>query len=95
MAKCVIAGRACPETNDRSKKWFCPAWQPAAWTNSDGEVKVINCIFEGQHLSLIESSRAANMAAAEINATRNEIAKGFSELNALAATSIATKLLEQ
>jgi len=96
MGKCVIAGCKCPQTNDRNARWFCPAWQPAIWTNPQtGEEKVINCVIEAQHMSLIATVQAASSASAEINSTRNEIAKGFECLNKLAAISVSQRLIEE
>jgi len=85
----------CPQTNDRNAKWFCPAWQPAVWTNPQGEERLINCVFEAQHLGTIEAVRAANATAVEINETRNAIVDGFNGLHALAAARVATRLLEE
>jgi hypothetical protein len=76
---------ACPETSDRTKKWFCPAWQPSIWTNHQGDQKVINCVFEGLNLAVAETVRAANAASVEVNCTRNEIINGFAGLAALAS----------
>jgi len=38
--KCAIAGMVCPQTNDGSKKYFCPAWWETTWTNDTGEVHI-------------------------------------------------------
>jgi hypothetical protein len=92
MGKCAIVGMACPQTADPNAKWFCPCWQPMTLTNpATGDTKIINCNFEARTFLDIEVIRAVNAPAAEIEATRAEIAKGFGTLAKIVAAIASTK----
>jgi len=95
MGKCVFAGRQCPSTNDPAAKWYCPAWSEGIiLTNPQGEEKILHCGFEALYPALVEVIRAANSPVAAIEATRDEIVRGFSGLQALAAARVAQSFIE-
>lgn len=79
MGKCVIANRECPRTANPEAKNYCPAWSDGvAWCNEEtSEEKIVHCAFEAMMPAMVQVIKASNRPASEIEATRNELAKGF------------------
>lgn len=81
--KCPIAGMVCPRNSDPQRGKYCPAWTEYAETNiQSGEERIKReCMFQAMPRFMIECVRAANRPAAAMESSRNEIARGFEELN--------------
>ena len=92
---------ACPRSNDREAKRWCPAWTETQWTNpSSGESKTLkSCLFEQLPVYMVEVIRAANRPAAAIESTRNEIAQGLANVAnnvaAMITLPVVTEVIEQ
>ncbi len=71
--------KKCPESNSKNG---CPCWTELTETNiATGEHKTTkNCIFQLMPLLLVEVIKASNRPAQEISHTKNEIVKGFNNI---------------
>mgnify|MGYP000736351240 CR=1 FL=1 len=81
--KCPIANMVCPRNNDPEKGAYCPAWTEYTETNHQtGEDRIQKeCMFTAMPKFMAHTLAAANRPAAAIESTRNEIAKGFSQVS--------------
>lgn len=80
--KCPIAQMVCPRNNDSQLGSYCPVWVEYIQTEiNTGEERVVKeCGYQANLKFLIEVLKASNRPAAAIESTRNEIAKGFTEI---------------
>lgn len=81
--KCPITNMVCPRNGDPKAGKYCPAWTEYAETNlQTGEERITKeCVFKAMPKFLIEVVKASNRPAAAVESTRNEIARGFEQLN--------------
>lgn len=80
---CPIAKMVCPRNNDPRSGTYCPAWTEYVETNiQTGDEKITKeCMFQALPKFMIETLKASNRPAAAMESTRNELAKGFSEIS--------------
>ena len=80
---CPIAKMVCPRNNDPQAGTYCPAWTEYVQTNvQTGEERIVKqCVFQAIPHFMIETLMASNRPAAAMETTRNELAKGFSEIS--------------
>lgn len=73
----------CPRNSDPQQGKYCPAWTEYTETNiQTGEDRTRKeCLFQAMPRFMIEAIKASNRPAAAAESMRNEVAKGFSELN--------------
>lgn len=83
-AKCPMAGMVCPRNSDPERGKYCPAWTEYVETNMQtGDERVTKeCVFKALPRFMIETVKAANRPAAAVESTRNELARGFDQINA-------------
>ena len=81
--KCPIAGMVCPRNSEPKAGKYCPAWLEYSETNvSTGEERITReCMFQALPRFFVETIKASNRPAAAMESSRNEIARGFQELN--------------
>ena len=81
--KCPIANMVCPRNNDPKRGKYCPAWLEYTETNvQTGEERITKeCSFQAIPRFFVETIKASNRPAAAMESSRNEIARGFQELN--------------
>ena len=83
--KCAIAGMVCPETNDSSKKYFCPMWWETQFKNDlTGEVKFErSCGFTQTPQFLTHIAKLAGGAMDSHQQSRNEMDRLADNVRAL------------
>ena len=81
--KCPIANMVCPRNSDPQRGKYCPAWLEYTETNiATGDERVTKeCMFQALPRFFVETIKATNYPSAVADASRNEIARGFQELN--------------